>query len=66
MKLTDVPSPGIISNGFKLRQEALKALNTAQVQASLSGGQSLVGPNLEAFFLACAKLAKGTTPKKKG
>jgi hypothetical protein len=61
MKLTDIPSPGLVSNGPLLRSEALKALNYSLIQRDLSP-ESDSAKVLQAFFTACADALK---PKKK-
>lgn len=53
MKLDDMPSPGLISNGHQLRQEAWKAVSRAEVNLSLSP-TSTTGEDLKAFFLELA------------
>lgn len=56
MQLVDIPSPGWISNGHLLRQEAYKAINTARVRADITKDEATTGQDLRDFFLACAAL----------
>lgn len=56
MQLVDIPSPGFISNGHTLRQEAFKAINTCRVRADVTKGEATTGKDLRDFFLACAAL----------
>jgi hypothetical protein len=61
MRITDVPSPGGVSNAFALRREMIRALSTAQVQSRVSP-TSKTAETLAAFLRACADTAEGLRP----
>lgn len=57
MQITDVPYPGLLSNGLALRREVAKALGAAQIASmSTPGGKSALAGTLQQFFLDCADL----------
>lgn len=64
MTLTDLLSPGYLSNGQKLRLEAFKAINYARINADRSP-DSTTCADLKAFFLDCAAKLPGKAPTKK-
>jgi hypothetical protein len=53
MRVDTLPSPGLLSNGIRLRIEAAKAISAAEINAGLNGGTSSTASNLHAFFTAC-------------
>lgn len=60
MKINDLPSPGVLSNGIKLRVEAAKAISSVEVTAMRTPGGLVSGAGkLSAFFTACAAALAG-------
>jgi hypothetical protein len=59
MRVTTLKSPGIYSNGQKLRHEACRAISMAEISARKTpGGKTQSASRLAAFFTDCAsKLA---------
>lgn len=54
MHIKNLPSPGLYSNGIKLRVEAAKAISAAEIAASkTAGGRSSTASLLRTFFNAC-------------
>lgn len=67
MHIKNLPSPGLYSNGIKLRVEAAKSISAAEVAAArAAGGRSSTATHLRTFFTACAasldSLADVTAP----
>lgn len=55
MKITDLPSPGLISMGLRLRIEAVKAISQTKIVAGLHpNGKSPYAGALKAFFDAAS------------
>jgi hypothetical protein len=55
MKVNGLASPGLLSNGIKLRVEAAKAISSVQLTALRTpGGKTRAGKTLADFFTACA------------
>lgn len=55
MRVTTLPSPGVLANGHKLRIEAAKAISAVEITAGrTTGGKTTTGALLAAFFTACA------------
>jgi len=55
MRIETLPSPGLLSNGVRLRVEAAKAISSAEVTAGRSGGgKTIAASTLADFFTACA------------
>lgn len=55
MKISDLLSPGFLSNGIKLRTEAAKAIGSVQVGAMRTpGGKTTNAKTLADFFTDCA------------
>lgn len=54
MRVDSLPSPGLLSNGIRIRIEAAKAISAAEINANLSGGTSSTASVLYDFFTACA------------
>ena len=55
MRVTELPSPGQLSMGIKLRSESAKAISAIQLFAARTpGGQVATAAQLEACFLAAA------------
>lgn len=54
MRVDTLPSPGLLSNGIRIRIEAAKAISAAEINANLNGGTSSTASVLHAFFTACA------------
>ena len=59
MRATDLPPPGVLTNGLKIRNEVSQAISQIQVVAARTPGGKVQSANtLEAFLLAAAaKLA---------
>lgn len=53
MKLSDLLTPGVLSNGLRLRVEAMKAINAADRNHTVSGTAD-TQVQLRKFFAACA------------
>jgi hypothetical protein len=64
MILTDVPTPGQLTNSIQLRKEVVKALSYVQIQR-LQSPSSTGSATLAEFFRACADLADPDAPKPK-
>jgi hypothetical protein len=63
MRVSELPSPGFLSNAARLRTEAAKAISTIQIQDARSGGVgSSNAKTLFAFFSACANALPETVP----
>ena len=55
MRVSELPSPGFLSNAIRLRSEAAKAISTVQIQDARSGGLgSSNAAGLATFFTACS------------
>lgn len=54
MRETDLPYPGVITNGMQLRRECVKAISHIQTSLDRSTGKHSEADNLTAFFTACA------------
>ena len=55
MRVANLPSPGQLSNGIRIRTEAAKAISSVEVTASRTPGGAIdTADNLHAFFIACA------------
>lgn len=55
MRITALPSPGLLANGFSLRMEAAKAISAVEITAGRTpGGKTTTGASLSTFFTACA------------
>lgn len=55
MHIKNLPSPGLYSNGIKLRVEAAKSISAAEIAAArAAGGRSSTATHLRRFFTACA------------
>ncbi len=55
MRVSNLPSPGILANGILLRREAAKAISSVEIVSSkYPGGLSGQASKLHAFFTACA------------
>lgn len=55
MRIETLPSPGVLSNGIKLRVEAAKAIGAVETTAMRTpGGKTSSAGKLAAFFTACA------------
>jgi hypothetical protein len=63
MRVSELPSPGFLSNAARLRTEAAKAISTVQIQDARSGGVgSSNASGLAAFFTACSAAVTDVTP----
>ena len=67
MRQETLPSPGLLSNGIRLRIEAAKAISSVEITAGRTpGGKTSAAAGLQAFFTACASalsaLADVTAP----
>lgn len=58
MQLSDLKTPGMISNAIKLRNEAFRALGYAGNMADMTNKTSDCAANLAAFFEDCAAKAR--------
>lgn len=56
MRVETLPSPGLLSNGIRIRIEAAKAISAVEINAGIpaNGGKSSTAGPLSAFFTACA------------
>lgn len=56
MRVATLPSPGLLSNGIRIRIEAAKAISAVEINAGIpvNGGKSRNAQPLSAFFTACA------------
>lgn len=55
MRVETLPSPGLLSNGIRIRIEAAKAISAVEINAGIpaNGGKSSSARPLRDFFLAC-------------
>jgi len=55
MRVDTLPSPGMLSNGIRIRIEAAKAISAVEINAGISvnGGKSSNAKPLSDFFTAC-------------
>lgn len=56
MKVNDIPSAGLLSNGTRVRIEAAKAISAVQINAGIAAnaGKSRNAKQLQDFFTFCA------------
>lgn len=56
MKVNDLPSAGLLSNGTRIRIEAAKAISSVQINAAITanGGKASSAKQLQDFFTFCA------------
>jgi len=56
MRVENLPSPGLLSNGIRIRIEAAKAISAVEINAGIpaNGGRSRTADPLHDFFTACA------------
>lgn len=54
MRIETLPSPGLLSNGIRLRTEAAKAISAIEIQATFGSGKATYAKALSDFFTACA------------
>lgn len=56
MRVETLPSPGLLSNGIRIRIEAAKAISAVEINAGIpaNGGKSSTAKPLSDFFTACA------------
>lgn len=60
MNLQNLPTPGFLSNGYNLRQQAASAISTVEITAARTPGGLTSGANrLHTFFTACAAAVAG-------
>lgn len=61
MRIETLPSPGLLSNGIRIRIEAAKAISAIEINAGLSvnGGKARSAFQLKAFFDACSAAIAG-------
>jgi hypothetical protein len=61
MRIETLPSPGLLSNGIRIRIEAAKAISAVEINAGLSvnAGKSKSAFQLKAFFDACSAAIAG-------
>lgn len=53
MRIENLPSPGMLSNGIALQQHAMKAISAVEILAGLGSGKSSAAKPLSDFFTAC-------------
>jgi hypothetical protein len=55
MRVETLPSPGLLSNGIRIRIEAAKAISAVEINAGIpvNGGKSSSAKPLSDFFTAC-------------
>lgn len=56
MRVETLPSPGLLSNGIRIRIEAAKAISAVEINAGIpsNAGKSSTAKPLSDFFTACA------------
>lgn len=56
MRVATLPSPGLLSNGIRIRIEAAKAISAVEINAGIpaNGGKARNAKDLQEFFTACA------------
>jgi hypothetical protein len=61
MRVENLPSPGLLSNGIRIRIEAAKAISAVEINAGIpaNGGISSTADPLHDFFTACAAAING-------
>jgi hypothetical protein len=61
MRVETLPSPGLLSNGIRIRIEAAKAISAVEINAGIpvNGGISKAADPLHDFFTACAAAISG-------
>lgn len=59
MRVDTLPSPGLLSNGIRIRIEAAKAISAVEITAGLSGGKTSTANSLKTFFDACSTSVAG-------
>jgi hypothetical protein len=61
MRVETLPSPGLLSNGIRIRIEAAKAISAVEINAGIAanGGKSSTAKPLSDFFTACAAALAG-------
>lgn len=60
MRIEELPSPGLLSQGVRIRTEACKAINALQISAARRPSKkSPHAAKLRDFFQACADAADG-------
>lgn len=55
MRVETLPSPGLLSNGIRIRIEAAKAISAVEINAGIPAnqGKSSTAKQLDTFFAAC-------------
>jgi hypothetical protein len=61
MRVETLPSPGLLSNGIRIRIEAAKAISAVEINAGIpaNGGKSSSASLLKAFFDTCSASIAG-------
>lgn len=61
MRVETLPSPGLLSNGIRIRIEAAKAISAVEINAGIpaNSGKSSTAKPLSDFFTACATALSG-------
>lgn len=61
MRVETLPSPGMLSNGIRIRIEAAKAISAIEINAGIpvNGGKSRSAKQLKDFFDACSVAITG-------
>lgn len=53
MRVASLPSPGLLSNGIRIRIEAAKAISSVEINAGYNAGKASGAKPLSDFFTAC-------------
>jgi hypothetical protein len=59
MRVATLPSPGLLSNGVRIRIEAAKAISAVEINAGRGGGKARNAKDLKDFFDACSASIAG-------
>lgn len=61
MRVATLPSPGLLSNGIRIRIEAAKAISAVEINAGIpaNGGKARNAADLKQFFDACSLAIAG-------
>lgn len=54
MRVATLPSPGLLSNGVRIRIEAAKAISAVEINAGRNAGKARNAKDLKDFFDACS------------
>jgi hypothetical protein len=59
MRVATLPSPGLLSNGVRIRIEAAKAISAVEINAGRGGGKARNAYDLKTFFDTCSAAVAG-------